>query len=127
MDQKATAILNNIGHIADASQRREALLEAFRIDPYLSDWYLLALQSDGDPDGKLQEAADYFDIPGITSAKQSILDTFAKALPLDTEGAAKLAVQKIQAEKNGCNTLRTPSIRSWLSMRLKILILPIGQ
>ena len=99
MDQKATAILNNIGHIADASQRREALLEAFRIDPYLSDWYLLALQSDGDPDGKLQEAADYFDIPGITSAKQSILDTFAKALPLDTEDAAKLAVQKIQAEK----------------------------
>ena len=74
-------------------------MEAFRIDPYLSDWYLLALQSDGDPDGKLQEAADYFDIPGITSAKQSILDTFAKALPLDTEGAAKLAVQKIQAEK----------------------------
>lgn len=70
MDQKATAILNNIGHIADASQRREALLEAFRIDPYLSDWYLLALQSDGDPDGKLQEAADYFDIPGIASTKQ---------------------------------------------------------
>lgn len=70
MDQKATAILNNIGHIADASQRREALLEAFRIDPYLSDWYLPALQSDGDPDGKLQEAADYFDIPGIASTKQ---------------------------------------------------------
>lgn len=70
MDQKATAILNNIGHIADASQRREALLEAFQIDPYLSDWYLLALQSDGDPDGKLQEAADYFDIPGIASTKQ---------------------------------------------------------
>jgi len=31
---------------------------------------LLALQSDGDPDGKLQEAADYFDIPGIASTKQ---------------------------------------------------------
>ncbi len=106
MDQKATAILNNIGHIADASQRREALLEAFRIDPYLSDWYLLALQSDGDPDGKLQEAADYFDIPGITSAKQSILDTFAKSIAARHRRRRKTAVQKIQAEKkNGCNTL----------------------
>lgn len=68
--RKIHAICGITVDIADASQRREALLEAFRIDPYLSDWYLLALQSDGNPDGKLQEAADYFDIPGIASTKQ---------------------------------------------------------
>ena len=93
---RAKSILNNISRISDQDAKRAALLEAFQLNPYSQDWYIIALQEFGDADGSLEATAEYFGIAGLKQAKQDNLDAFAEALSLDTEAAAQKALIQIQ-------------------------------
>lgn len=98
--QSASAILENIPHIASYEQRRIAMIESFQLDPYQPKWYWIALREFGDPDGELERLEKFFGMSVIRGEKERQINQFVQTLSLDTEEEALLAAQKIEEEKN---------------------------
>lgn len=97
--EEAAAILRNVSRLNNLAQQRTALIQSFQLNPYQTDWYRKALEIFGDQDGSLERAENYFGLSVVHNEKKRQLNRFAQGLPIGSDSQAKLAVEKLEAEK----------------------------
>ena len=96
--QSAISLLNNAERIQNDETCRDMLIKSLLLNPYESQGYLYALKRFSDPDGTLEQAAEYFGILEVQNAKKDILEDFANTFSLDTEEKAKEAKRQVCAK-----------------------------
>lgn len=97
--RKASAILENIPQIQEYSQRQEAMIQSFQLDPYQKKWYRIALQEFGDEDGILEKVEHYFGLSVVREEKEKQLNRLVQSLSFNSEVQALRALQEIEQEK----------------------------
>lgn len=93
--QEAAVILKNSSRIEDRTAALQAMIKAFKLNPYSKEWYIASIKRYGDQKKELEKIGAYFQALHIISEKSNILNEFAEQLSLETEADAKAAASKI--------------------------------